>query len=80
MTGVVLEQLPTILAEQRRVLQIAAAIPRMTPQQLAAFEFLSRWLDVSRRYGRHTYRDVRVQAARREYRSACASNQWSKAA
>lgn len=45
----------------------------MTPRQLLAQEFVLTWRAICASYGRRTYADFRVRAARRRYLIACAN-------
>lgn len=47
----------------------------MTHRQLLAREFVFCWLAVCSLYGRRTFTDYRVQAARRRYIAACEAPQ-----
>ena len=68
-----------LTTELRRVIGIAAQRWPLTPRRQAAFRFLYCWLRVSREYGRPTFNDFRVQAARCVYARTCML-EWRKAA
>jgi len=57
----------------------AACTPPLTRRQEAALNFIVTWKLICRRYGRRTFCDYRVRAARLRYLAAVAAECWSPA-
>lgn len=69
-----------IASRMRALLRRFISIDAPTPRQLAAFDFLFRWLEVSAEIGRLTYCDFRIRALHQRYLRTVSAECWRQAA